>query len=186
MALPQTIIYYSINDWIKERIQYNQKSQNGTPFSIPTDLIPPVVGAISRVFSVFAISPLELMRTKLQSKPMSLSHFSDMLKSTVAQDGIRSLWIGIGPTLLRDVPYSAAFWYVYDYNKSRYIGAIPFDFESNSPIAPDFPVAFLFGAMAGFVRLIFLDQFFSPTIPLLNLLPSISRPPGLSHTHSML
>lgn len=87
MALPQTVIYFSVNDLLKCRI-----NQTFSAYGYPTDnshligyLVPPLVGAVSRIFSVFTISPLELMRTKMQSKPMTLRAFYDTAKSTVVQ-----------------------------------------------------------------------------------------------------
>ncbi|VDN96261.1 unnamed protein product [Rodentolepis nana] len=154
MALPQTVIYFSLNDLLKCHIN---RTLNG--YRDPTDIndpivhmVPPIVGATSRIFSVFTISPLELMRTKMQSKPMTLKNFYDTAKSTVLKDGIRSLWIGVGPTLLRDVPFSAIFWYTFDCNKNRYsrnrISASSF---GETPVNIDFSVAFFYGATAGFV-----------------------------------
>lgn len=87
MALPQTVIYYSLNDWLKYRINLCYISNEcqihqNTRF---VSIVPPIVGVISRVFSVFTISPLELMRTKLQSKPMTIQSFYETARSTVTQ-----------------------------------------------------------------------------------------------------
>ncbi|VDD81094.1 unnamed protein product [Mesocestoides corti] len=162
MALPQTIVYFSMNDWLKDYISFKYTSHRyqETNAALFIDFIPPVVGAISRIFSVFTISPLELMRTKLQSKPMSFKSFTEIAKSAVAQDGVRSLWTGMGPTLLRDVPFSAIFWYVYDFNKSRYLRTRTcISSYTNVSSAHDFPVFFLFGAMAGFTAGFFTHPF---------------------------
>lgn len=58
------------------------------------------------------ISPLELIRTKLQSQQLSYRELRVCIRSAVAQDGWLSLWRGWGPTVLRDVPFSgmAAGW----------------------------------------------------------------------------
>nr|CDS33409.1 solute carrier family 25 0 [Hymenolepis microstoma] len=153
MALPQTVIYFSLNDLLKCHINRTLNAyEYSTDINDPIlHMVPPLVGAISRIFSVFTISPLELMRTKMQSKPMTLKTFYDTAKSTVLTDGLRSLWIGVGPTLLRDVPFSAIFWYTFDRNKERYyrnrISASPY---GETPVNINFSVAFFYGAMAGF------------------------------------
>ncbi|VDK35186.1 unnamed protein product [Taenia asiatica] len=149
-----TVMYYSLNDWLKYRINLCyisnecQVYQNATFVSI----VPPVVGVVSRVFSVFTIAPLELMRTKLQSKPMTIQSFYETASSTVIQGGIRSLWIGVGPTLLRDVPFSAIFWYTYDYSKNKHRQTRVSASANEEVLATlEFPVAFFYGATAGFV-----------------------------------
>ncbi len=58
------------------------------------------VGAVS------VISPLELVRTKMQSRKQPYSELMMCIRSAVAQDGWLSLWRGWGPTVLRDVPFS--------------------------------------------------------------------------------
>lgn len=58
------------------------------------------VGAVS------VISPLELVRTKMQSRKLPYSELMMCIRSAVAQDGWFSLWRGWGPTVLRDVPFS--------------------------------------------------------------------------------
>ncbi len=58
------------------------------------------VGAVS------VISPLELVRTNMQSRKLPYSELMVCIRSAVAQDGWLSLWRGWGPTVLRDVPFS--------------------------------------------------------------------------------
>jgi len=36
------------------------------------------------------------------------------LKLLVANNGVLTLWRGLGPTLWRDVPFSAMYWYGYE------------------------------------------------------------------------
>lgn len=56
--------------------------------------------------AVTLISPLELIRTKMQSRQLSYRELRVCIQSAVAQDGWLSLWRGWGPTVLRDVPFS--------------------------------------------------------------------------------
>lgn len=58
------------------------------------------------VGAVTVISPLELVRTKMQSRRLPYSELRACIRSAVAQDGLLSLWRGWGPTVLRDVPFS--------------------------------------------------------------------------------
>lgn len=58
------------------------------------------------VGAVTVISPLELVRTKMQSRKLSYSELRVCIRSAVAQGGLLSLWRGWGPTVFRDVPFS--------------------------------------------------------------------------------
>lgn len=60
--------------------------------------------------AVFTISPIEMIRTKLQSRyKLGYREMGSMLVQSIKYEGITSLWRGIGPTLLRDVPFSGKF-----------------------------------------------------------------------------
>lgn len=58
------------------------------------------------VGSATVISPLELIRTNMQSEKQSYRELSAVIRSALHSEGWRSLWRGWGPTLLRDVPFS--------------------------------------------------------------------------------
>ena len=61
-------------------------------------------------FAVFCVSPIEMVRTKLQSKKnLSYTQLYNVVENALKQEGVLSLWRGIGPTLLRDVPFSGNF-----------------------------------------------------------------------------
>ena len=58
------------------------------------------------VGAVTVISPLELIRTKMQSKKFSYEELHRFVSKKVSEDGWISLWRGWAPTILRDVPFS--------------------------------------------------------------------------------
>lgn len=58
------------------------------------------------VGAVTVISPLELIRTKMQSKKFSYKELHRFVSMKVSEDGWISLWKGWAPTILRDVPFS--------------------------------------------------------------------------------
>lgn len=58
------------------------------------------------VGAVTVISPLELIRTKMQSKKFSYEELHRFVSTKVSEDGWISLWRGWAPTILRDVPFS--------------------------------------------------------------------------------
>jgi len=65
-------------------------------------------------------SPLELVRTNLQSTPLSpdnphtLRSVLSSVRAIVNKQGVSFLWRGLGPTLWRDVPFSGIYWANYE------------------------------------------------------------------------
>lgn len=90
------------------------------------------------------ISPLELIRTKLQSQKQSYRELTDCIRSAVETEGWLSLWRGLGPTLLRDVPFSAMYWYNYEKGKSWLC-------EHYNTRETNFTITFISGAVSGSV-----------------------------------
>ncbi len=86
-----------------------------------------------------AMSPLELVRTKMQSKKMKFWQIRQALKSTLEAEGTLGLWKGCSPTILRDVPFSALYWPSYEFIKQT------IDSGRNS----NFATTFVSGALAG-------------------------------------
>lgn len=105
--------------------------------------VPVVAGGTSRMIAATVISPLEMIRTKMQSKKLSYRQMGDAIKSTVRRDGVLSLWRGLGPTILRDVPFSSIYWFNYEFYKSTF----------NQP-HPQFTFSLLAGAASGTVAAI--------------------------------
>lgn len=66
-------------------------------------------GALARIITVLATSPLEMLRTYLQSK-RDVRGITEVTHSLVRTRGFFGLWSGTWPTLVRDVPFSAIYW----------------------------------------------------------------------------
>lgn len=111
MAVPATIIYFTCYDQLRDFLRFGLGFQGSH--------IPLVAGALARLGAVSVISPLELVRTKMQSRRLSYSELRVCIRSAVAQDGLLSLWRGWGPTVLRDVPFSALYWFNYELVKAE-------------------------------------------------------------------
>nr|XP_041577409.1 solute carrier family 25 member 39 isoform X1 [Taeniopygia guttata] len=106
MAVPATVIYFTAYDQLRDYLHARMGSWN--------HCIPLLAGALARLGAVTVISPLELIRTKMQSQQLSYRELRVCIQSAVAQDGWLSLWRGWGPTVLRDVPFSALYWFNYE------------------------------------------------------------------------
>ncbi|XP_060680948.1 probable mitochondrial glutathione transporter SLC25A40 isoform X1 [Hemiscyllium ocellatum] len=111
MAVPATVIYFTCYDQLRVFLK-NKLEYDGA-------YIPLIAGALARVGAVTVISPLELIRTKSQSRKLTYRELGSVVKIAVAQDGWLSLWRGWGPTVLRDVPFSAIYWFNYELMKSQ-------------------------------------------------------------------
>lgn len=83
-------------------------------------LVPLTAGIIARSAITSIASPLELVRTNLQSTPLSpnkphtLRSVLTSVRGLVNERGVISLWRGLGSTLWRDVPFSGIYWASYE------------------------------------------------------------------------
>ncbi|KAJ8084078.1 Carrier protein, mitochondrial [Marasmius tenuissimus] len=90
------------------------------PPLLPTSLVPLTAGILARSGISTVASPLELIRTNLQSTPVSagtphtLRSVLTSIYGLARSQGPLSLWRGLGPTLLRDVPFSGIYWAGYE------------------------------------------------------------------------
>ena len=107
MAIPATVIYYTVYDQLKMTFGFVPGERNIKA--------PMLAGVIGRTLAVTAICPIELIRTKLQSrKDYRYTELVSVIRSAVAQNGVLSLWRGLSPMLFRDVPFSILFWIGYE------------------------------------------------------------------------
>ncbi|KAL1781007.1 solute carrier family 25 member 39 isoform X1 [Sigmodon hispidus] len=103
-----------------------------------------VAGALARMGTVTVISPLELVRTKLQAQHVSYRELATCVQAAMAQGDWRSLWLGWGPIALRDAPFSALYWFNYELVKSWLNGLRPKEQTSVG-------VSFVAGGISGMV-----------------------------------
>ncbi|NXN74661.1 S2540 protein, partial [Himantopus himantopus] len=111
MALPTTVIYFTCYDQLSEAL----KSRLGKD----DEHIPVLAGSLSRFGSVTVVSPLELIRTRMQYRNLSYNQLYTCISSKVATDGWFSLWRGWSSTVLRCTFLSffltlAIYWYSYE------------------------------------------------------------------------
>ncbi|XP_039076849.1 solute carrier family 25 member 39 isoform X4 [Hyaena hyaena] len=139
MTVPATAIYFTAYDQLRAFLCGR---------ALTSDLYAPMVaGALARLGTVTVISPLELVRTKLQAQHVSYRELRACVRAAMAQGGWRSLWLGWGPTALRDVPFSALYWFNYELMKSWLSGLRPKDQTSVG-------ISFVAGGISGTVAAI--------------------------------
>ncbi|XP_016949519.1 probable mitochondrial glutathione transporter SLC25A40 isoform X4 [Drosophila biarmipes] len=146
-ALPSTIIYFVAYEQFKARftdIHYKymrrlDASGRDIPLPIPI-LVPLLAGVSARILAVTCVSPVELIRTKMQSQRMTHAEMFGTIRQVVQSQGVLGLWRGLPPTILRDVPFSGIYWTCYEYLKSFF-----------GVVEPTFSFSFVAGAISGSV-----------------------------------
>ncbi|KAF2675910.1 mitochondrial carrier [Lentithecium fluviatile CBS 122367] len=118
MAVPANVIYFAGYDWLRTSPTSPFKTTVSEPY------IPLVAGATARILAAVAVSPIEMFRTRMQAAnhtATAAGHFRetmDGLREMVESQGVRSLWRGLTLTLWRDVPFSAIYWWGYEYGRN--------------------------------------------------------------------
>ncbi|OUC43633.1 hypothetical protein D917_00245 [Trichinella nativa] len=86
MAVPATICYFTLYDMVLSELKEKYGSQLW---------VPGLSGIVARMVSATVISPLEMVRTKLQAKRMRYSDVYAVLKTLTQRFGWRSLFLAI-------------------------------------------------------------------------------------------
>lgn len=140
MSVPATTLYFGAYEAIRDS-------------AAPTfgAMAPLVAGTTARTLAVMTISPLELVRTKMQSAAAERNKgMIGGFRAELRERGPLALWRGVGPTLFRDVPFSAVYWLGYEQFKMlamRRLGLGEGGAEATS--TQTFAVAFAAGASSG-------------------------------------
>ena len=116
MSVPGTVLYLTAYEEARNRLA--KSSPLGAAWA------PLVAGGGARAVVATVSSPLELLRTRMQA-----TAGADGLAATAARavraGGVSSLWTGLTPTLLRDVPFSCVYWSIYESLRRRAKAAHP-------------------------------------------------------------
>ena len=118
IGVPASTSYILTYDWLVHSI---------LPPLIPSEVVVPLAaGILARTTVTSLTSPLELVRTNLQSTPLSpdnphtLRSVLSSVRALVSRQGVSFLWRGLGPTLWRDVPFSGIYWANYESIKKSF------------------------------------------------------------------
>lgn len=119
LAVPTTVTYFTMYEQLKVMLtELRQSRLAPSPQSPAPGWVSLTAGGLARLVAVSLVSPLELVRTKMQSQKMPWSDVHKCLKELVKAQGVRGLWNGYTATLLRDVPFSALYWPLYEQCKA--------------------------------------------------------------------
>jgi solute carrier family 25 protein 39/40 len=144
MAVPATVVYFVGYDVLKETLK-----------------APMLAGGAARILAVAAISPLELVKTRMQHQGLqggSLQNVARDLQHLVGTQGLRVLWRGLVPTLYRDVPFSMVYWSLLERLRPRLrrllsLSTSSLDTSATTPsdtgVIGEFAASFIGGTVAG-------------------------------------
>lgn len=117
-------------------------------------------GALARAASATLVTPLELLRTRLQaSGSRDLTSIAQDLAKEIKSDNPLVLWRGLVPTLYRDVPFSAIYFAGYESMKRFITGSGLGERHVNQSQRQDFSVAFASGATSGMLAAVVTQPF---------------------------
>ncbi|PAA66393.1 hypothetical protein BOX15_Mlig005912g1 [Macrostomum lignano] len=123
LTVPGTVIYFTTLDLLKWHMDYRSLLCKSGEISKNKDWVPPLAAGAARVTAVLCLSPLELARTKMQAEGLGWTAIGRAASLEVGRSGLLSLWRGLPPTLMRDVPFSAIYWFTYDGLRARLLAA---------------------------------------------------------------
>eukprot|EP01082_Thalassiosira_pseudonana_P003447 g2586.t1 g2586 contig12:407497-408861(-) len=139
MSVPNTVLYFSAYDEISMILRRNHANNttaknNGLEDTHGIDYecnnssledakrqayIPLVAGSTARLLASLTTAPLELIRTRQASivpnsrngnGVMAVPGMVEEFRNLLRINGLSSLYVGLAPTLWRDVPFSALYW----------------------------------------------------------------------------
>jgi solute carrier family 25 protein 39/40 len=152
MSIPNTVVYMTSYEKCREflRQQYSHTE--------PPSYLPAIAGAIARMISVSVVSPFELIRT-MQSGGEART-FRAISSDIIRRNGFMGLYKGWVPTIWRDCPFSALYWFSFESSRphiQRIIENKNSSFQGSLKFSPW--VNFLSGATAGTLAAVVTQPF---------------------------
>jgi len=115
MTVPANVIYFSAYEHI--RIAIASDGRRGSE-----DVAPVIAAAGAKLLASTATAPLELMRTRMQAdRAFAQEGIVGGATALVRREGLSALFKGLGPTLIRDVPFSCVYWLGYERLKLLFV-----------------------------------------------------------------
>lgn len=136
MTVPSTTIYFSLYEIMKHDFDSKLSMSHWSPL---------LAGCIARTMAVAVTSPIDLFRTNLQSHSRQVGSMT-LFKNIVRSGRWSTFWVGVRPTLWRDVPFSGIYWTCFE--------ALRLEIAKSGKVSSNFVNALTSGAIAGAVAAI--------------------------------
>lgn len=123
---PYSAIDMGTFEFLKRQIVAYNSKKLGLPRDhndcLPGSVTTAATGAFSGAFGASIVYPINLLRTRLQAQgtvlhPPTYTGVVDCARKTVSKEGVRGLFKGITPNLLKVVPAMSITWVVYEKSK---------------------------------------------------------------------
>ena len=135
MSVPGTVLYFAAYEKARDTLTTRAPQLS--------DTAPLLAGGGARLVTATIVSPVELMRTRMQAEAaLQREGMVGGAAALVRREGYGALWRGLSATLWRDVPFSCLYWAGYESLKRRARG-------SDGEVAPT--ASFACGALSGAV-----------------------------------
>jgi len=104
-SIPARMIYFPTYEYTRDTLHR---------FSPDSVFVPAIAGGVARTTIVTALSPFDYVEEKLKSKQqLNLKDLSKILRTTLRHQGVASLYRLWVPTMVRDAPFSMAYWGIF-------------------------------------------------------------------------
>lgn len=113
----------------------------------PTHLQSAFLGCSSRAIAGSIMIPFTVIKIRFESRSYNYGTTFSALRSITRQEGLRGLTSGLGPTLVRDVPFSGLYLMFYEHLKTL----VPEDAKINHHGVSHFACGFAAGILASIV-----------------------------------
>lgn len=161
MAIPSNVVYFSGYEFLRDSSPIRENYQVLNPL---------LCGSIARILAATTVSPLELIKTRVQAVPSgntsstSTDIFKMVIKNSmkeINEGGISTIFKGLGLTLWRDVPFSGIYWASYEYitHILKTHSVLGDQTERLSTDASLFLRSFIGGSLAGITAAVFTNPF---------------------------
>lgn len=113
-SVPVAGFYFGSVDFLKNTKMLSQ-AKTGGPYELIHSFL---IGVLSRTMADFSTHPLNLIKTRYESENFKYKSVWGAFSSIFKQEGVRGLYKGLVPTLLRDISYSGIYFPLYTKTKS--------------------------------------------------------------------
>jgi len=114
MTVPASVIYFSAYEHIRMAVASDERGSE--------EIAPVLAAAGAKLLASTATAPLELMRTRMQAdRAFAQEGIVGGATALVRREGLSALFKGLGPTLIRDVPFSCVYWLGYERLKLLFV-----------------------------------------------------------------